>query len=664
MKNLCIVNWRRQMANFSLNKNFVKKYRSIPPKFGFNGLGETVYRRTYSRLKPDGSNEKWYETCERVVNGTYRMQERHIKEQKLGWNPQRAQDSAQEMFSRIFSMKFLPPGRGLFAMGATVTEERGLMASLFNCGFCSTENLKTEKSNPFCFLMDMSMLGVGIGFDTTGRDTLTLHSPAGEPLHHVVADSREGWVESLRLVLESYFNPGMQPLKFDYSLVRPQGTRIHGFGGLASGPGPLKELHEFIKYSLGPTAKVEGKMSLTQIVDIFNFIGKSVIAGSSRRSAEIAFGAPGDDEFLDLKNPEMHAEELRSYRWCSNNTVFADIGMDYSNVADRTRRNGEPGYAWLKNMQAFSRMADPADWKDKEAKGGNPCLEQTLFDKEMCCLVEVFPEAHTDYWDFQRSLKFSYLYAKTVTLSKVHWPETNRVMLKNRRIGNSLSGIVQFVRSRGLNTLKEWCEQGVKYIDKIDKKYSDWLAIPLSIKTTSVKPSGSVSKLPGATSGIHWPISQYCKVRVRVAKNHHILEDLKDAGYYMEECIYNSGDMAVSFPVDHGEGLRGESDVSCWEKISLAAFMQKYWASNQVSATITFDPESEGQQIEKMLDYFQYQLKGVSFLPMGGVYKQMSYEPLTKQEYWDMRSEIRPIIWSSSADAKAERFCDNDVCQL
>lgn len=114
---------------FKLSKSFVEGYKSKKPPFGFNGLGELVYMRTYSRVKEDGSNEKWFETIERVVNGTYSMQKDHIEKHGLGWNPRSAQKSAQDMYDRMFFMKFLPPGRGLWAMGSAITSERTVCCS-------------------------------------------------------------------------------------------------------------------------------------------------------------------------------------------------------------------------------------------------------------------------------------------------------------------------------------------------------------------------------------------------------------------------------------------------------------------------------------------------------------------------------------------------------
>lgn len=111
-----------------------------------------------------------------------------------------------------------------------------------------------------------------------------------------------------------------------------------------------------------------------EIVDIMNFIGKCVVSGNIRRTAEIAFGEHDDADFINLKNYELNPER-GSYGWVSNNSIFAQIGMDYSEVARRIVQNGEPGLAWLENMRAYSRMADEPDHKDSKAAGGNPCLE-------------------------------------------------------------------------------------------------------------------------------------------------------------------------------------------------------------------------------------------------------------------------------------------------
>ena len=244
-------------------------------------------------------------------------------------------------------------------------------------------------------------------------------------------------------------------------------------------------------------------------------------------------------------------------------------------------------------MQDFGRMVDEPNFKDRRAMGGNPCLEQTLESHELCCLVETFPTNHDSLEDYLNTLKYAYLYAKTVTLGQPHWPETNRVMLRNRRIGCSMSGIAQFIANRGVGELQSWMDEGYSHIQTLDEKFSDWMAIPRSIKTTSIKPSGTVSLLAGSTPGIHFPESRFYIRRMRLGINSTLVPSLEKAGYKIEPAFGSEETtVVVEIPVDVGEGVRTLDKVSMWEQLSLAALAQRYWADNQVSCTVTFDPES------------------------------------------------------------------------
>ena len=655
------------MEKFKLSENFVSKYKRKKAPFGFNGLGELVYMRTYSRIKDDGKNERWWETVQRVVEGTYSMQKNHIDNYQLGWNAWQAQKSAQEMYDRIFNMKFLPPGRGLWAMGTPITEEKGLYAALNNCAFVSTKTLKEDYSKPFCFLMDASMLGVGVGFDTKGAGEIVVKGVNKTRNKEVfeIPDTREGWVESLRLLLESYFH-GTSAIQFDYSKIRQAGKPIKGFGGVSSGPEPLKEVHDDIKKVLEGNSGEP--ITVTTIVDIMNLIGKCVVAGNVRRTAEIVFGDPDSEEYLDLKNYKVNPHR-EMYGWTSNNSIFAELGMDYTDVCKRIVDNGEPGFAWLENMRAYSRMQNGGDDKDHRVAGGNPCLEQSLESYELCCLVETFPANHDSLEDYKRTLKYAYLYAKTVTLGRTHWPETNRVMLRNRRIGCSVSGVAQFITKNGMDELRNWLEKGYDTIQEWDKMYSDWFAVPNSIKTTSVKPSGTVSLLVGATPGMHYPESRFYIRRMRLSKHSELIEPLKKANYKLE-AAFGSEDstMVVEVPVDVGEGIRTAAELSIWEQFSLAAFLQRHWADNQVSCTATFNPETEADQLPHVLNYFQYRLKGISLLPRHdyGAYKQMPYEAIDEKTYNKMVSKLGKLSFGviKHEEAEVDKFCNNDSCEV
>lgn len=664
--------------DYKLKDIFINKYKNIEPEFGFNGLGKLAYLRTYSRLKEDGTNEKWYETIRRVVEGTYSIQKRHILKYNLGWDENKAHESAEEMYDRMFNMKFLPPGRGLWAMGSDIIEKKELFPALNNCAFVSTENIDKDLTKPFEFMMDMLMLGVGVGFDTKGANKLLIQKPkpnlgllATSPYFNI-EDSREGWVESLQILLNGYFK-GYYEYEFHYGSLRAEGEPIKTFGGKSAGPKPLIKLHGQLKHLL--EKRIGEFLTETDIVDIMNMVSVCVVSGNVRKGAQIVFGDPKSEEFLKLKDYKWNEEKgtyvgtnihRAQWGWTSNNSVIVRPGDNYEILAKQTALNGEPGYFWLENARLYGRFCDVANNKDSRAVGANPCNEQTLESYEMCCLVETFPTKAESLEDFKRTLKFAYLYAKTVTLGQTHWTETNRVQLRNRRIGTSLSGIAQFVEIYGLDKLKVWLNEGYNTIQHYDQIYSDWLAVPRSIKTTSIKPSGSVSLLPGVTPGIHYPESNYYIRRMRLSKNNELIPYLKKSGYIIEDDVsHPDTTCVVEIPVAI-ENIRTLNEVSMWEQLSLTAFMQKYWADNQVSCTITFKPH-EAKQIEAALNYFQYQLKGISFLPKTeiGAYPQMPYEEITKEQYQEKLNNISNLNFNGiNVQSEPEKGCDSDICQI
>jgi adenosylcobalamin-dependent ribonucleoside-triphosphate reductase len=576
----------------------------------------------------------------------------------LPWSDDKAQKSAQIMFQKIWAFKLSPPGRGLWMMGTEFIARHGSM-SLNNCGFASTEDIDLKYSKSFCFVMDSLMLGVGTGFDTKGAGKINIKKPSEGIFNFEIPDSREGWVEALKLLLEAYFI-GMQAPAFDFSKIRLAGTPIRGFGGIASGPAPLKEMLEDIQKIL--EKRIGKTITSVDIVDIMNYIGKCVVAGNVRRSAEIALGDPTDLDFITCKQDE---EALYSHRWASNNSVFAVKGLDYSFIANQIAVNGEPGILWLENARAYSRMGDDPDFKDKKAAGVNPCGEQTLESFELCCLVETFPSRHETYEEFQETLKYAYLYSKSVTLVNTHWQETNAVMLKNRRMGISQTGIIEAFVKHGRRNILGWCDKAYKYLRELDEQYSDWLCIPKSVKITTVKPSGTVSLLPGVPPGIHYPHSEYYIRRIRLSNNSDLIPKIKNAGYKIEVDSYSPNTVVAEFPIHEEFFDRSKNEVSIWEQAENAAAYQKYWSDNQVSITITFKQE-EADQIKHVLEAYEDKLKSVSFLPIKEHgYKQAPYEEITKEEYEEMIEKITPLNLNETKDREiGSKFCDADKCEV
>lgn len=653
---------------FKLSPSFVESYKT--KKIPWDFLGEFTFYRTYSRVVEAEDDipchkEEWWETVLRVVEGCFQVQKDHCAQLKLPWKNTKAQKSASIMYDKIFNFKFSPPGRGLWIMGTDFIRAHG-GSSLMNCAFISTEQIDTRFSFPFCWAMDALMLGVGVGFDTRGAGKLKIQAPVGYQ-DFIIPDSREGWVESVQLLLDAFFQGRTLPL-LDYALIRPEGAPIKGFGGVASGPAPLHEMHTNLKIFL--SSKIGETLTSVDIVDLFNHIAVCVVAGNVRRSAQVALGDINDVDYFTMKDPGRFSKELMSHRWASNNSVFAPVGLsfeDYVRLASSIEKNGEPGIVWLKNAQDYGRMVDPPDYADKNAKGVNPCGEQTLEDAEMCNLCETYPSHHDSYEEYQETLKYAYLYAKTVTLVNTQWPETNAVTMKNRRIGVSQSGIIDAFNRHGRYEMLQWCDKAYKYLRHMDQVYSDWLCIPRSKKITSVKPSGTVSLLAGVSPGIHSPHAEYYIRRIRIPSNSVLINILLDAGTPLEYSKYGSEEqrmktLVAEFPIHSPYFDRGKKNVSLWEQIKNVADYQRWWSDNNVSVTVTFQ-ESEVEDIPRVLESFQDSLKAVSFLPYENDYEQAPYEEITKEEYELRVAKISQPDYKRFLEVPAgEKFCDGGAC--
>ena len=668
--------------SFRLSDDFITKYAETEPPFGFkdaglNSLGEITFIRTYSRVKEDGTKERWHEVCKRVIEGMYSVQKNHAKENRLPWNDYKAQKSAQEAYDRMFTLKWTPPGRGLWAFGTPMTMEKKNSASLQNCAMVSTRDIdRNDPGSLFAWIMDALMLGIGVGFDTVGQEKdLSIYAPTEPASIYDIPDTREGWVESVRLLLNSFLRANQPIQEFNYDLIRPLGAPIKGFGGVASGPEPLIDLHTRIRKVIG--SRAGEKLDSRAIVDIVNLIGTCVVSGNVRRSATLALGNSNDEDFINLKNSEVFPDrnsfdsENPGWAWMSNNSISAEIGTNYEDYVDLIANNGEPGFIWLDVARNYGRLADPADGKDYRVMGFNPCAEQPLESYELCTLVEVHLNRHTDKEDFMRTLKFAYLYGKTVTLLPTHWQITNGIMQRNRRIGTSLTGIASFTDINGMPTTREWMDEGYKKIRHYDKQYSEWLCVRESIRVTTVKPSGSVSLLSGASPGVHWSVGgEYFLRAIRFGNTDPMLHLFKAAGYKIEDDLVSANTSVVYFPVSSGHP-RSEKDVSLFEKIGLAATTQKYWSDNGVSVTLSFDKETETKHIAPALHMYEGQLKAVSFLPMGNhTYPQQPYTQITKEEYDAYVGKVAHINFDAiydgieNLDSVGEMYCTTDYCEI
>jgi ribonucleoside-triphosphate reductase (thioredoxin) len=684
---------------FKLTTDTIAELKGMTPEFGYNGLGELVFRRTYSR-----DNEDWADVVVRVIEGCMSIRKEHFFRSSLEWDDTEWASFAKNMAISLFKMEWLPPGRGLWMMGTDFVYQRGAMA-LYNCSACDTADDLVWAAE---WAMDCLMNGVGVGFSTHWRGTATLPDKEDNEVH-VVGDSREGWIESLIKLMTSYIESpkhGKSKFpKFDYSQVRPSGLPIKGFGGTSSGSEPLQKMHERIEIYLdafcagrletkaktwkeveGDDGKSEWKeveieiskeYNHTRLVaDIFNSIGACIVAGNVRRSAEIALGDVEDETFINLKNYDTNPERSE-IGWMSNNSVVlrADRGYeDFSYIpemAKRIRDNGEPGLINLYNMQKYGRFG-----KEHPDEGFlcNPCGEISLCSAETCNLAEAFPPRCNNQECFKVALEYATFYASTVSLLPTHRAETNAIIARNRRIGVSISGIAQWVSGvvpetwgqMNYTRLGGILREAYKIVRRVNTKLAKAAGVPESIRVTTVKPSGSISLLAGCTPGVHYPVSRYAIRRVRIGSSSPLIEPLVAAGVPHEMDSYSDNTYVFEFTIDHGD-VRPADQVSPWEQFCIVQMLQKHYSDNMVSATIYFDKEKDGDDIEKMLAMFIPSLKSVSMLPHSGhSYVQAPYEPISKDDYKKRVAEFTFPDYDQVQGSVPEgsKYCSGGVCEL
>ena len=362
----------------------------------------------------------------------------------------------------------------------------------------------------------------------------------------------------------------------------------------------------------------------------------------------------------------------------------------------------------MENARHYGRFKDgfrPTNSsKFDDADGFNPCAEQGLKHGELCTLVETFPANHDSWEEYHETLKFAFMYAKTITLVPTHVQLTNQVMLSNRRIGLSMSGIQQALKKFGFaDFFNHFCDEGYEVVSHWDRIYSRWFGIPTSIKKTTVKPSGTVSLLAGATPGVHCTHSKFYLRSFRISASHPIVDKLMKAGYrvsfddtdtktvkrvikemkqnwepfsdqsipsqdpeFMAKYAEYGGSLVAYFPVKEKNFTKSKFDISLWEQLSLARELQDKWSDNSVSITVTFKPE-EVKDLKSAIEYLSPYVKTLSFLPLKTHgYAQPPYAECDEEEYILYAESLKRLRLTSmkGGTAKGEQYCTNDVCEI
>lgn len=575
---------------FALNSRFVSKLHNFHPKFGYDGFGEIVFYRTYSRIKSDGGQENWHDVVIRSINGTMSIRKDWYVRNFINWDEDYWQLYAYNMALSMFRMYWLPAGRGMWAMGTNFVYERGSMA-LNNCGYTLLGNSE-RLGNDIHWMLDALMLGVGVGFEPV-RDDLRLYKPIGT-YYHFVKDSREGWADSEKLMVEAFTQPQRRLPIFKYDHVRGPGLPIKGFGGLSSGPAPLEQLHKETQFMF-ELALRGGSVYNDPVrlkTDLGNKAGVCVVAGNVRRSAELCKGKVTDKVFMNLKDYELNPDR-EDWGYMSNNSVALSTDEDFESLGEVARRviiRGEPGIMNLRNFKT-GRVGKPTPVRDDLATGLNPCGEIPLEDKELCNVVETLPTVCPNVDTWYKACEYATFYASTVSLLPTHRPETNRVVMRNRRIGVSIIDWTGWVLTEGVHKVTKYMRKGYEVVTNTNRGRNSEAGVPESIRKTTIKPGGTGPKLPGRTPGIGYPTFTYTLRRMRVAANNPICPVLDAAGISFEPDYFDPLRTRVyEFPMVQGPAAPADK-ISLWEQAMNLVTVQREWSDNAVSNTLYFKPK-------------------------------------------------------------------------
>jgi ribonucleoside-triphosphate reductase len=638
-----------------LSEEFVNSYANKIAPWGFNGLGEIVYRRTYARdIESLGRKEYWHETIARCINGAQAIGANYTKEE------------AERLFDYIFNLKGIFAGRCLWQLGTPLVEKMSGV-SLVNCWMTTI-----SKVEDFQFLMDHLMVGGGVGFTVERANVhdfpkvqnvgYVRHEKTNDA-DFIVADSRKGWSALLGKVLDSYFVTGES---FTYStiLVRGYGAALKTFGGTASGPEVLIEGIQNICEILN--ARTGKKIRSIDALDIANIIGKIVVAGSARRSAQIAIGDP--DDFLFLKAKNWGKGDIPAWRANSNNSIYAD---SYEEIIDEFWKgydgSGEPYGLINRNLiRKNGRLGEKAN--DSKVIGTNPCGEIGLEDGEPCNLAEIFlPNISSKEELFDVSMLL-YKTQKAITTLSYPYKKSQDVIEKNRRLGQGVTGWLQATEEQ-----LSWVDEAYKNLKNVDENWSSTLGINKSIKLTTVKPSGTLSLLAGVTPGIHPAYAQYYIRRVRMGSNDPLVNYCRDKGYKVQYDIGLDGKenhtiCVVEFPCETPEHATLANELTAIQQLEWVVRAQSTWADNNVSVTVYYKKEELPEIQEWMKKNYKNKVKSVSFLLHSEHgFNLAPYEEITLDTYNKLKSKIKDglnFVDVNGVDLLDSLECEGGACPI
>ena len=626
----------------------------------------------YARWLPEKNRrETWKETVARYFD----FMEEHLKENTEGELTPKTRKLLEEA---VLNLDVMPSMRALMTAGKALKDNN---IAGYNCAYLSVDHPKA-----FDECLYVLMHGTGVGFSVERQHTNKLPLVPEEMVDVddivVVQDSKEGWQSAFRKLINYLYN-GEMP-KWDFSRIRPKGSRLATFGGRASGPEPLLDLFNFAT-NLFKDA-VGRKLTSYECHRMMCKIAEVVVVGGVRRSALISLSNLTDERMRNAKSGQWWSDTPEMA--LSNNSVCytekPDIGIFMKEwLSLYESKSGERG---IFNREAAKKQVASIGRRDVEHDFGcNPCSEIILRDGQFCNLTEVVVRAEDKQEDILRKVRLATIlgtFQASLTNIKRLRPKWVHNTEEESLLGVSLTGIMDnsFMNGsssrghHGKKSLPDFLIELRKQTVTTNKKWSAALGITQATATTAIKPSGTVSQLVDSASGIHTRHNDYYFRRVRADAKDPIAQLMEDQGIPCEADVMKPNSVKVfTFPMKAPKGAVLRNDRSAIEQLELWLTYQRYYCEHKPSVTVSVR-EHEWMEVGAWVYKHFDEVSGVSFLPHSDhSYQQAPYEDCSKEQYeelakkmpkavnWDLISEYE--LTDSTVGTKT-LACTGSVCEL
>ncbi len=638
----------------------------MPSNYLPTSYQEFIHLSRYSRWLPEKERrETWDETVGRYFD-FFKEHLNDLHEYKL------TDKLRKDLEEAVLSQRIMPSMRCLMTAGEALKREN---IAGYNCSY-----IAVDRPQSFDEILYVLMNGTGVGFSVERQYVNELPYVANEffPSDTVisVADSKLGWAKAFKELVGLLY-VGQIP-RWDMSKVRPAGSVLKTFGGRASGPEPLENLFNFSVTTFQGAAG--RKLSSLEAHDIVCKIAEVVVVGGVRRSALISLSNLSDDRMRAAKSGQWWNTEPQ--RALANNSACYTEKPDVGVFMDEWKslyesKSGERG---IFNRRSAVAMAEKNGRRNTEGYdfGTNPCSEIILRDREFCNLSEVVVRVTDTRESLLEKVRLATIlgtFQSTLTNFKYVSSTWKKNCEEERLLGVSLTGIMDCPFTNGKkNGLEDLLEELKAEAVKTNKEFAQKIGINQSVAVTCVKPSGTVSQLVDAASGIHARHNPYYIRTVRGDKKDPLTRMMQDAGFPVEDDVMNPSNTSVfSFPMKVDNSAVFRTEKSAIEQLELWLTYQKHWCEHKPSVTISVKEEEwfeVGAWVYKHFDY----MSGVSFLPFSDhTYKQAPYQDIQKEEYEVLLSKMpKEVDWKKLAEyeksdmtiASQELACSAGFCEI